>query len=204
LGIALAIRVVIVSVSNVTLAAIFSLAERQASYDVLTIVLLRMLFGFILVYVLIDTFKSKTGIYINLRILGVEVLFINICVILNWSNWFTDFVWLSALIVYAMFLLGFELMGHIYLSEAFPFVKKPWSIAFVLVIEHIVHIGLILLGICIPLEDTHYLFIGFGFAFIILSTLELYLPDEEIIRLREEREAERRKSETTTTILTHL
>lgn len=184
------VRIISALVMSPALFALITLAEHRDTFSVLNGVLLRVLMALVFLYFLVDHLSKDADSILSVVWFGIKLVFLNVSVIFEWSNWFTTLTWYCTLASLVIAPPVFEFLGHIYLSELFPYSKKDWSVAIVLIIEYIVHIALIAASIFVPLASSHNIMIFFGAAMIILGLAAGRLVTEkELLTTHEERHA---------------
>lgn len=193
------VRILAAFVSSPAIYALITLAENKDTFSLAGIII-RLFFAILWLYFLIDKLRKDEGAIPIIIVLGLELIIANVCYIFDWSNWFTYILW--HLILYVLLTLPiFDYMGHIYLSELFPFAKKDWSVAYVLIIEYVVHILLIAAAVFVPWHSSHLVLLVFGTIMTALG-FALYgvVNENELFMLREDRRTLRRASAAGTTI----
>lgn len=195
--VAVSTRFIIVTVYNIGLFAVFSFAERQKTFDPFAIIMLRLILGLIVVYIEIDKLNADTETYRSIVGFGFELFLLNIFAILEWSNWFITVLWMLTLLSFATIPVPAEFQSNVYLSEAFPFLKKTWSITIALIIEYLIHIGYIVITLNVPFHCTHYLQIGFSVVLMIFPWIQRrFLSEQKMMTTREERKEARQLAAT--------
>lgn len=195
---AVIIRILAAIVASPAVFALLTLAENKDSFPVSTGIIARVIFAIVFLYLFFESVsRNKDNIW-AIFWLGVKLVILNICFILTWSNWATTVVWYFTLASFYIAPPIFDYTGHVYLSEVFPFPKKDWSLANVLIIEYIFHIVLIGIAVFIPLHNAHIELLTIGVVVLVLGLIVSRLVDgAELLRLREER-VERALSAATT------
>lgn len=188
LVISIIVRVLAAIVSSPAVFALITLAENHDTFDVLTGVILRVVFAIVFLYVFFDRMTRKKDNIWAIVWLGIELVALQVFFLLAWSNWATKFVWYCALASFYIVPPIFDYTGHVYLSEVFPFPKKDWSLANVLILEYAVHIVIIGVAMFVPLSNAHLVLLTIGATVAVLGLIVSQLVDEaELLMLREER-----------------
>lgn len=176
-----------IAMSPITFVLI-TLAENKETFDVFLGVLLRILFAIIFLYLLFDRISKDADSISGVILFGLEIICSNTCFILQWANWFTHLLWYCTLVSFLIAPTIFDFVSYVYLSELFPFCKKDWSIAIVLILEYLVHILLIFIGAFIPLQYCHLTLLAIGGSITGLG-LAIYcaVRENNLLMLREDR-----------------
>lgn len=187
------VRILAAIVSSPAIFALITLAEHTETFSIIGIII-RLVFAILWLYFLIDKLRKDEGAIPIAILLGIALIVANLCSIFDWFNWFTNYLW--HMVLYILLTLPvYEYMGHVYLSEVFPFAKKDWSIAYVLIIEYVVHILLIASAVFVPWQSSHIVLLVVGGIMTALGfTLYGVVSEREMLMLREDRRTLRRAS----------
>lgn len=90
-----------------------------------------------------DFFGRKTQIIVSSTLAGLTM--IGLGIFINTTNIFISYYVPSIFAIWFQLFcsMGIDQMADVYLSEAFSTAKKPWSISFVMGIEHVFHVFMI-------------------------------------------------------------
>lgn len=185
---AIIIRILAGIVTNPAVFVLITLAENKDTFDTFVGIIIRVLFAIIFLYIFFDKMtKNKDNIWAIVW-LGIKLVVLNVCYMVEWSNWGTTLLWYLTLTSFYIAPPIFDYTGHVYLSEVFPFPKKDWSLANVLIIEYSVHIALIGVAMFIPIHQAHVELLAIGALITVLGLIVSILANEaELLMLREER-----------------
>jgi hypothetical protein len=178
-----------VTISPMTFVLI-TLAENNDTFDVFLSVLARVILAIIFLYFQFDRISKDADCILCVILFGIEIILTNICFVSQLKGWLMDLLWYCMLVTFLIAPTIFDFVSYVYLSELFPFRKKDWSIAMVLILEYLVHI--LLIGFCtfVPLQYGYMALLGIGviitaLAAVIFCTVNV----NDLLMLREDRHA---------------
>ncbi|XP_037033382.1 solute carrier family 2, facilitated glucose transporter member 7-like [Bradysia coprophila] len=143
-----------------------------------------------------DVVPRKIQIFVSAALAGVLLIglgvILNVVTITSSINYFVPS--LFAMHFQVLCGLGIEQMANVYLSEAFSTAKKPWSLSFVVGIEHVFHLFMIGMAFTSVSSAGLYalLFVSGGFLIFMGAVLMFLLPETKGMTLKEARDAFRK------------
>lgn len=144
-----------------------------------------------------DIIPRKIQIFVSatlggLLLMGLGVV-LNVVTITTSINYFIPS--LFAMHFQVLCGMGIEQMANVYLAEAFSTAKKPWSLSFVVGIEHIFHLFMIGMAFTAISSAGLYalLFVSGGFLILMSTVLMFILPETKGMTLKETRDVFRKR-----------